>query len=77
MEISSDYRIQIRLCGPVSIDMLHKEREILLQHLPYSYDNSRFSFQAVGDVDSGSGGGRSSSEDGGARKRIKKAKLVS
>jgi len=33
--------------------------------------------KAVGDVDSGSGGGRSSSEDGGARKRIKKAKLVS
>ena len=77
MEITSDYQLQIRLCGAVSIDMLHKELEILLQRLPYSYDNSRFSFQAVGDVDSGSGGGRSSSEDGGARKRIKKAKLVS
>ena len=77
MEITSDYQLQIRLCGAVSIDLLHKELEIWLQRLPDSYDNSRFSFQAVGDVDSGSGGGRSSSEDGGARKRIKKAKLVS
>ena len=77
MEISSDYQIQIRLCVAVSIDLFHKELEIWLQRLPDSYDNSRFSFQAVGDVDSGSGGGRSSSEDGGARKRIKKAKLVS
>ena len=30
MEISSDYQLQIRLCGAVSIDMLHKELEILL-----------------------------------------------
>ena len=31
MEISSDYPLQICLCGAVSIDLLHKELEIWLQ----------------------------------------------